>query len=499
MIQPIQNRLGVKVIVIIGAFLFISLMSVGYVFFISEKKLLLASLSKRIDLVQKIIKSTLYYHIMPFSDFNKFKSYYSELNQLEDIYRVRLIRGNAVIRQYGIRADSQPVTIEEEKALNGEEVTILRKVDTKILMEKIVPLRADKICLNCHHVIEGEIQGAISITMEIQKVLNTITRRNMVLFFSFLGITISIIIFVYLILRRSVLTPVYELVNAYNEVSRGNLDISLKATSKDEIGMLTRSFNEMVKNLNIQQRALIQSEKLASIGTLTAEVAHRINNPLAIILMRVEHILESLRRGDSSEPGYEQMIKDLEVVLKHGRDISNTVSNLLNRSGVSKNDITDVALNDVLREVSEFVEKMASKRGIKIKTLLNSSSPVIRCNRNDIQQVFLSILFNAVDALESKRADEEKIIEIKYLAQKKNLCEIAISDNGCGIPSEYLNRIFDPFFTTKESGRGTGLGLTIAYNIIQGIGGKIWAESREGEGTTFYIQLPAVRFEGKPL
>ncbi len=494
-----QDKLGIKIIMIIGGFLFISLMAVGYVFFISEKNLILESLSKRIDLVQKIIKSTLYYHIMPFSDFNKFKSYYSELDQLEDIYKVRLIRGNAVIRQYGNRADSQPLTREEERALNGEEVTNIRKIDKKIFMEKIVPIRADRICLNCHHVIEGEIQGAISITLEIEKILNTITHRNIVLFFSFLSITLSIIIFVYFILRRSVLKPVYELLNGYNEVSRGNLNIKVNVTSKDEIGMLTRSFNEMVKNLNIQQRALIQSEKLASVGTLTAEVGHRINNPLAIILMRVEHVLDLLKRGELTEPGYEQIIKDLKVVLKHGRDISNTVSNLLNISRVSKSDITDVPLNEVLKEAAEFVENIASKKGIKLESLLNSFYPVIRCNRNDLQQVFLSILFNAVDAFESKMTPEEKRIEIKYLQQENNLCLISITDNGCGIPSKHLNRIFDPFFTTKESGKGTGLGLSIAYNIIHGMGGKIWVESREGKGTTFYIQLPAVRFEGGTL
>ncbi len=142
----LQSRLGIKIILVTGSFLLISLMSVGYLFFLSEKNLLLDSMSKRVDLIQKIIKTTLYYHIMPFSDFNKFKSYYSELNQLGEIYRVRIIRGNAVSRQFGVRDDSRPITKEDFKALNGEEVTSIKEIDKKRVLEKIIPVRADKIC-----------------------------------------------------------------------------------------------------------------------------------------------------------------------------------------------------------------------------------------------------------------------------------------------------------------------------------------------------------------
>ncbi len=332
--------------------------------------------------------------------------------------------------------------------------------------------------------------------MEIDKILNTINHRKKVLFFFFLGITGSILIFVYFILRRSVLTPVYELVNGYNEVSRGNLNIKVNVMSKDEIGMLTRSFNEMVKNLNIQQRAIIQSEKLASIGTLTAEIAHRINNPLAIIMMRVEHLLDLLKREDLSKSEREKIIKDLQVILKHGNDISTTVNNLLNISRVSKNDITEIPLNNLIKEIVDFVDRITLKKGIRINAQFDSLSPIIQCNRDDIRQVFLSIIFNAIDALEEKSGGDTKRIEVRIQPIKEEkLCQITVKDNGVGIPPQYLDKIFDPFFTTKESGKGTGLGLTIAYNIIQGIGGKIWAESKVNEGTSFYIQVPVIRFE----
>lgn len=484
----IKKNLSTRIIIFTGLFIFLSSTIIGYYFFVSEKELLLDSLSKRMDLIHKIVKTTLYYHLMPFGDFNKFKSYYSEINQLEDIYKVRLIRGNAVARQFGWREDSKPMSDDERRALNGEEVTLIKKINGKTIMEKIEPLRAQKICINCHNVIEGEIQGAISISLEIDQLLSRINQRRR-RFFIFLFVNTGIMLTVlFAILNKTILTPVNDLVRGFRSLSSGNLNAQLSEKGSDEMAMLRRSFNKMVKDLKAHSNALIQSEKLATIGSITAGIAHQINNPLAIIMVRVEHLMDKLK-GDKR---YEQELKkDLDVILRQLKNISNIIANLLTLSRKPSDHLIDIDIKKLVEETVEFIFSICGKKGIQIKFARDVSfSPVVRANRDDLQQVIFSLLFNAVDSIKEKGV-KEGVIEIN-LNGNRNECLLSIKDNGIGIKNEYLDKIFEPFFTTKKPGEGTGLGLTICQNILKRLNGNIWVESKYGEGATFFVKIPII-------
>ncbi len=145
-----------------------------------------------------------------------------------------------------------------------------------------------------------------------------------------------------------------------------------------------------------------------------------------------------------------------------------------------------VNINSVMDEAIDFLENESRYRSIDIQTDYYPNLPLTLSDSGQLQQVFLNILNNAIDAIGK---DGEILIKTKHIA-KNNEIAIAITDNGPGIPKDMLNKIFDPFFTTKEVGKGTGLGLSISYGIVEKLGGRIMVASEEGQGSTFTIYLP---------
>jgi two-component system NtrC family sensor kinase len=148
--------------------------------------------------------------------------------------------------------------------------------------------------------------------------------------------------------------------------------------------------------------------------------------------------------------------------------------------------LEDVDINRVLNETITFLDSYARTNNITIEKNLMPDLPIIASNHSELQQVFLNLLTNAVDAI----GKDGKI----YLTSRRIDSEVAVSvrDNGPGIPKEYQSRIFEPFFTTKQSGKGTGLGLSVTYTIVRNMGGTIALDSEEGKGTTFTVKLPIV-------
>ncbi len=257
-------------------------------------------------------------------------------------------------------------------------------------------------------------------------------------------------------------------------------------TTIEDITKRKRAEDDLLKTLKQLQEAkdmLVQSEKLAAIGRLSAGVGHEILNPLNIISMRIQ-LLEMMEEiPEKIRDGFAQMKRQIDRIVKITKDLSQF-------SRITKREMVRRDINEVVEHILALLDPRLKFEQIALETTFQSDLPEILMEPDRIEQVILNIINNAADALEGQ---ENKAIEVTTGIADRNgmpCARIVISDNGKGIPPGNMNILFEPFFTTKEAGKGTGLGLYICYNIIQEHGGRLWAENNAGGGASFFIELP---------
>jgi two-component system NtrC family sensor kinase len=230
---------------------------------------------------------------------------------------------------------------------------------------------------------------------------------------------------------------------------------------------------------------LLQSQKLAALGQLSAGIAHEINNPLAIIRQEAEWLQQVLKKAQSvAAQEREELEGSLQQIVQQVDRCTEIIRNLLDFARKREPVIQAVEVNRLLNDMTMLVEKEAKHHNITIIRAYDRDLPAIYSDAPQLRQVFLNLLTNAAHAI-----GRDGTITIAT-SQTAGAVHIRISDTGCGIGPENLSKIFDPFFTTKAEGQGTGLGLSISHGIIQRLGGEIKVESALGQGTTFLIVLP---------
>jgi len=252
---------------------------------------------------------------------------------------------------------------------------------------------------------------------------------------------------------------------------------------------ITRNFVGRLKEAEQEHEAIVHkaehTSKLASIGRLAAGVAHEINNPMAIISEKAGLIKDLTEMSDefANRERFLDLVQSIHSAVVRCRAITHRLLGFARQMDVSP-EVID--LNDLIREVMSFMEREAFLRDIRIELDLSEDLPTIKSDRGQLQQVFLNVVNNAMDAM--GRGGEIGISSIWVVDEE--MVRVKIRDNGCGIPPDELTRIFEPFFTTKGQGKGTGLGLSITYGIINKLGGKVSVESQVNKGTTFTIEIP---------
>lgn len=372
-------------------------------------------------------------------------------------------------------------------------------------------------------------------TKEIKEIIDRMRQISLMVS----GLVLLIAIGIGFWLAKHISVPVLVLRDAANRVGQGDLTQRIKNISRDEIGELGKAFNKMVddlartqeelrnanskmavanaslekaiEDLKATQDQLVQAEKMASLGQLTAGIAHEINNPINFVSANIQPLKDDMADIIKLVRIYEDVIKEnklekifyevykfrgdtnIELSLKEIDDLLNgmddgakrtseIVKGLRNFSRMDQNVLKKSNLNESLDSTLALLHSTYKNRVDIVKNY--GDIPEIDCFPGQINQVFMNIISNAIQAI-----TQEGVINIKTWSEG-DMVKISLKDSGAGMTEEVRKKIFDPFFTTKEVGKGTGLGLSISYGIIEKHNGEIEVFSRPGQGTEFIITLP---------
>ena len=309
----------------------------------------------------------------------------------------------------------------------------------------------------------------------------------------------------YVILRKFVLKPVSTLSNAMGTVTKGDLGRTVTATSADEIGLLVRTFNDMTQELKTArgrmedwteslerevakktdslkkyQDRLVQAEKLAALGRLTADLAHEIRNPLTAIGGFARRLYKSAESEKEKERA--------EVIVSEVHRLEKILKEVLTFSRDARSHLEKHHLEEFVYDVAKMHEYVCIEQSVTVEVMIEKNLPPVLVDKDQIKQALTNLITNALDAMPRGgtlkiTAGSEDLHDVRYVFLK-------VSDTGQGFDEDDLSLIFEPFFTTKKTGHGTGLGLSITRKIIEEHGGFIKAERNPGEGSTFSLYFP---------
>ncbi len=287
------------------------------------------------------------------------------------------------------------------------------------------------------------------------------------------------------VLFRQINRPLGRLMKLTQQITEGDLTPIMPVRKyRDEITNVVLALNHMMYELKRRQEQIIESHKLRAIGTLTAGVAHELNNPLNNITLTAAMLEEDYE--DLSDEQRLEMVKDL---LKEAERSQKIVKNLLDFARESEIKTEHLDISNLVFETIKLTQNQVRLKGSRIETNIDGNLPSIHGDRQQLRQVFLNLILNAVDAMSRGG-------RLYITAQRSSVPDfitITFRDDGHGIPAHILPSVFDPFFTTKPTAKGTGLGLSVSKGIVEKHGGDIGVESKVGEGTSFYIHLPTAK------
>ena len=376
----------------------------------------------------------------------------------------------------------------------------------------INPIENEPACYNaaCHaHSAKEKLLGILDVKLSLEKGDKSIIEtRNKMIFFSAVLILLTAMVKGGFI-RKMIHNPIQKLNNATKEVANLNLDHKVDIDSQDELGNLAFSFNKMTYHLKeaneaIQdwssqlenrvkektmelektQSRLIVAEKMAAMGELSAMVAHEINNPLSGILSYAKLSSRFLNQEKLDSEILESVKKNLTFISNETKRCGNIVKNLLIFARRTSGDYKEEHLNKIIEDSIQVIDHSAKMKALSLTTELEEENDLLQCDAGGIQQIFVALIINSIDAT----SPGGKItVKTEYMKEKDQI-RIIVTDNGKGIPEDAIPHIFEPFFSTKE--KSTGLGLSVVYGVVEQHNGTIDVASKVNQGTTFTITLP---------
>ena len=378
--------------------------------------------------------------------------------------------------------------------------------------------RTAHLTLSAPLVRKGETAGGISVVLSLDRAYQSL--RDSQKFFAiylFINITILTYIGIYRI-SKLYLQPLARLAKRAEDYKEDDELLFAVRKEDNELNRLSKALNSMLKRISLDkeklratvlsleatnfelkkaQREIIRAEKLASVGRLSAGIAHEIGNPIGIVI----GYLDLLKQTDITKEDSREYIRRAEQEIER---INTIIRQLLEISRPSNSGRSPVAVHDLIHDTADVLRVQPLMSNIELCLNLDTEAHTVWADPNQLRQVFLNLIINAADAISSK--DKNGVGKLKIITESvkpgdsestigSDHLKISFIDDGPGIDEENLGNIFDPFFTTKDPGKGTGLGLSVSFMIVEGLGGTMTAVSEVGRGTTIIISLPIYRPE----
>ena len=366
---------------------------------------------------------------------------------------------------------------------------------------------------SCHaHTVNDEVLGSLIIRMPLKDLDSALKKSSVDFLILSLVITAAVLSVLIWFTRKRIKDPLHSIIAASEAVSAGevNTRLAIGPHLLDDMKKVSNAFNNMLDNLDraaselenwskqleykVQKKSeelsevqneLINVERIASLGKLSASVAHEINNPLSGILIYTKLIHKQIENQEISQIKRENILKQLKLIESETKRCGDIVKGLLDFSRKDQDDFENKHLNEILQGTYELMMHHIRIANITFLTDLSASRDIIWCSPNQIKQACIAIIVNASEAVSEKGE-----IIIRTRNADNNSVRLEISDNGCGIPPEDIPHIFQPFFSTKRDARGIGLGLAIVHGIVTNHSGKIEVDSVVGRGTTVSLIFP---------
>jgi two-component system NtrC family sensor kinase len=387
------------------------------------------------------------------------------------------------------------------------------------LVGLVNPIRNEPVCSNadCHaHAPDQTVLGLLDVRMSLENMdANIEQARWKLILYAIVG-TIVVMLASTLFLSVTVHRPVQKLREGTRQISAGHFDYRIPLVSRDEIGELALAFNEMTESLQkaeqenrlwsqtLERRVeektaelkqiheqILQIERMASLGKLSATVAHELNNPLAGILNYLKLIEKRLRKTEPS-PAMQSSLEDLELIIGEVKRCGNIVKNLLLFSKRQVAEFSLVPVADIVDRAVRLMQHHFKISNVNFQSEIAIPEATLMCDESQIQQALIALFVNAVEAM-----PEGGDLKLKVMRNASGGIRMDIADTGIGVAAEDTPHLFEPFFSTKKDGKGVGLGLAVVYGILERHKGTVSVQSQPGKGTVFTLSFPTA--EMNPL
>lgn len=366
----------------------------------------------------------------------------------------------------------------------------------------------------CHaHPAEQRVLGVLDLEMSMAPLEAAIRTAQRQFLWTTLILVLVIGVVTAAVIRRVVHRPVKRLYEGTRRIADGDLETRVEVAGRHELARLAESFNRMAgdlqtarreltawsqkledkvvektEELSRAQRQVLQMEKMASLGKMSATVAHELNNPLTGVLTYAGLVRREIGVQPIPAEVREELTQYLSLIERECKRCGAIVQNLLLFARPTGVEMAPVDLNQAVQRSLMLVRHHLEISGVKLECELLSGDSRIVADEGQLQQALIALLVNAVEAMKDLPSGDGRLsVRLRGSADE---VEIDVADTGVGIPADVLPQIFEPFFSTKEAENGVGLGLAVVYGIVQRHGGHIEVESQVGEGTVFHVRLP---------
>jgi two-component system, NtrC family, sensor kinase len=417
------------------------------------------------------------------------------VGQNEKLVGVRIFHPHGVILKSSQPGEvGRPVDERDFKLyLNNKREGVFNLPGHGEVLGMVKPIYNDRQCNLCHG-SKSRIIGLLNVNYSLVETRNKIVELTKLFALSTFAIIGFLSLAISLVMLKFVKKPLSRLAGNMAKVEAGDLSVRMSPHGDDEIGRLMVSFDSMVERLDKAKKELEtyhfqqmeRADRLASVGEMAAGIAHEIKNPLTGIAAAMTVIKDDFNSGDPR-------IQIINEVLEQISRLDKTVNDLLffGKPTVSEPTCTDI--NQALQKILIFASQHRGGKNIEKKLELESELPPVYVDPKHIQQVFLNLFLNAVQAMND--GGTLTVQSRLVCTEAREMVQVNVTDTGQGIPPNILEKIFTPFFTTKA--QGTGLGLAISHRLIEQHGGHLSVVSEDGKGTTFTVELPAYGSQGE--